>query len=125
LTPAQETIMTLAPAVPRHHTAWIHTGAGRPRAVRYAVDGERLVCFGDELPADAIDGSRVSVTVHEIAGGPELAVLNRVVHDVNGDEVDRNAVLELLDHVPLGRDRREVDAALSAHLHRRIVALDA
>jgi hypothetical protein len=117
--------MTLAPAVPRHHTAWIHTALGRPRAVRYAVDGERLVCFGDQLPADATDGSRVTVAVHEIAGGPELAALSRVVHDVTAADVERSAVLELLDHVPLGRDAREVDAAISTHLRRRIVALDA
>ena len=29
-----------------HHTVWVHGPSCPPRAVRYAVDGERLVCFG-------------------------------------------------------------------------------
>ena len=117
--------MTLAPSVPRHHTAWVHTEHGRPSPVRYSVDGDRLVCFGDELPPGATDGSRVTVVVHEIAGGAPLAELQCTVHDVSADSVERNALLELLDHVALGRDAREVDAAVARHLRRRLVTLDA
>ena len=66
----------------------------------------------------------MSVTVHEIAGGPALAQLHGIVHDVAADDVDRNAVLELLEHVSLGRTASEVNASIAAHLHRRLVALD-
>ena len=116
--------MALSQAVVSHHTAWLQGAGTRARPVRYAVAGDHMVCFGDQLPADAADGRPVFVTVHEIAGGPALARLRGTVHDVNADDVDRNAVLELLDHVPLGRTAAEIDAAIAVHLHRRLVTLD-
>lgn len=116
--------MTLSAEVTRHHTAWVRCSDCRPSPVRYAVDGDRLVCFGDELPAGAVEGRDVFVNVHEIAGGPALANLSGRVHVVRADDVDANAVLELLDHVSLGRTAAEVDASLARHRRRRIVALD-
>jgi hypothetical protein len=116
--------MTLSPEVVRHHTAWVQGPDSRPRPVRYAVDRDRLVCFGDQLPSDATNGRQVSVTVHEIAGGPALAQLHGIVHDIAADDVDRNTVLDLLEHMSLGRTSSEVDESITAHLHRRLVALD-
>lgn len=117
--------MSLPATVERHHTAWVHCSACRPHPVRYAVDRDRIVCFGDELPTDATDGRPVFVTVHEIAGGPALAQLTGAVHDLRADEIDPNAVLDLLEHVSLGRTREEVDAAIARHRQRRLVALTA
>lgn len=114
--------MSLPAAVARHHTAWIHCADCRPHAVRYAVDGDRMICFGDELPAGVSDGKLVFVAVHEIAGGQSLAEITTTLHDVAADQIDANAVLDLLEHVPLGRTRREVDAAVTRHRSRRLVA---
>ncbi len=116
--------MTLSAEIVRHHTAWIQGPRSGARPVRYAIEGDHLVCFGEELPADATNGRQVLVTVHEIAGGPALARLRRTVHDLAAGDVDRNAVLELLEHVSLGRTTGEVNAAIAVHLRRRLVALD-
>ena len=115
--------MTLPDTVNRHHTAWVHCDACAPHPIRYAIDGERLVCFGDQLPTEAASGRRVTVTVHEIAGGPPLAEFAGPLHDVNADEVDPNAILDLLEHVPLGRTRSERDAAIARHRTRRLVTV--
>jgi hypothetical protein len=117
-------IMTLSPEVVRHHTAWVQAADSRPFPVRYAVDRDHMVWFGDQLPDDATNGSRVTVTVHEIAGGPALAQLHGIVHDITADDVDRNTVLDLLEHVSLGRTAGEVDHSIATHLRRRLVTLD-
>lgn len=116
--------MTLSAEVVRHHTAWVQGAQSQPRTVRYAVDGDQMVCFGDQLPADATNGRQVSVTVHEIAGGAVLAQLQGTVHDVEAADVDANAILDLLEHVSLGRTAGEVDAAINRHRHRRLVVLE-
>jgi hypothetical protein len=74
--------MALPDSVMRHHTAWIHCADCRPHPVRYAVDADRLVCFGDDLPAGATNGRQLFVTVHEIAGGQALAEMNLTLRDV-------------------------------------------
>jgi hypothetical protein len=89
--------------------------------VRYAVDGERLVCFGDDGLADVPDGSRVSLSIHEIAGGPALAEFSGTVRRLAPDAIDANALIELLAHVPLGRTIDEVHASLDEHRNRRRV----
>ena len=40
--------MSLPAAVTSHHTAWVLIPGSTAHPVRYAVDGDRLVCFGDE-----------------------------------------------------------------------------
>jgi hypothetical protein len=114
--------MTLPLPVTRHHTAWIHCDECRPHPVRYAVDGDQMVCFGDDLPDGAITGTRVFVTVHEIAGGQSLAEMTATLHDVDADDLDPNAVLDLLEHVSLGRTTEVVAATLARHRRRRLVA---
>lgn len=115
--------MSLHAAVNRHHTAWIHCDNCSPHPVRYAVDGDRIVYFGDQLPHEAVDGRRVTVTVHEIAGGQALAEFSGPLRDVGADDVDPNAVLDLLEHVALGRTPSERDTALARHRTRRLVTV--
>lgn len=114
--------MALPASVTKHHTVWVKLEDGPPTAVRYAVDGDRLVCFGDALPPHATNGTRVSLTVHEIAGGQALAQMSATLHDVTADELDPNAVLDLLEHVSLGSNADEVNAAIARHRARRLVA---
>jgi hypothetical protein len=113
--------MTLPAAVKSHHTAWVTAPDAPPRAVRYAVDGDRLVCFGDDGLASVPDGSRVSVAVHEIAGGQMLATFAASVHRLTPDAIDTNALVELLEHVSLGRTLAEVKANLEEQRHQRRV----
>lgn len=113
--------MTLPAAVKSHHTVWVSAPGARPRAVRYAVDGERLVCFGDDGLASVPDGSRVSLAVHEIAGGEMLATFSATMRELAPDAIDTNALVELLAHVSLGRTLAEVEANLEAQRSRRRV----
>ena len=55
-----------------HHTMWFTVGDHQPVAVRYAVDNDEVVCFGDKGLGDLVEGSTVVGTVHDIAGGPPL-----------------------------------------------------
>jgi hypothetical protein len=92
--------------------------------VRYSVDGERLVCFGDDGLASVPDGARVSVSVHEIAGGEALASFSASLHVLAPDAIDTNALVELLAHVSLGRNLAEVEASIERQRRqRRVVEL--
>jgi hypothetical protein len=92
--------------------------------VRYAVEDDRLICFGDESLAHVGDDARVSVAIHEIAGGVLLATFAASLRTLAPDHVGESALADLLDHVPLGRSIDEVRAHLDdARTHRRIVEL--
>jgi hypothetical protein len=92
--------------------------------LRYAVDGDRLICFGDGTLDGVPDGERVSVTIHEIAGGREVAAFGVVVRDLPAAQVPTEALLELLAHVSLGRDLDDVEQGLARYREgRRVVAL--
>lgn len=114
------------PAVRSHHTAWIRSdGAHRATPVRYAVSGETMVTFGDRGPLARLGrGEHATVTVHEIAGGPAIASFGVTVREVDPDTVEREAVLDLLAHVPLGRDIDAVNRRVEEICReRRLVAL--
>jgi hypothetical protein len=116
--------MSLPAPVKSHHTVWITPPAGKPRAVRYAVDGDRVVCFGDDGLASVPDGTRVSAAVHEIAGGVALATFPASLRTLAPAEVDTNVLVELLAHVALGGTLAEVEANIDAHRsQRRVVEL--
>ena len=116
--------MGLPAAASSHHTAWIGPPGRQPHPVRYAVDKDRLVCFGDGDLADVPDGTRVTASIHEIAGGPMLATFAASMRVLGPDAVDMNALVELLAHVPLGRTLEEVQARLDEQrAHRRVVEL--
>ena len=118
--------MQLPQAVKSHHTAWVSPPTGSSHPVRYAVDGERLVCFGDGFLANVADRARVAVSIHEIAGagGHLLANFGASLRQLAPEEVDMNALSELLEHVTLGRTLEEVELNLAKHrAARRIVEL--
>jgi len=79
------------------------------------------VVFGDDGLDDVPDATRVSASIHEIAGGPELATFGATVHTLPPDQVDRSALAELLAHVSLGRTLAEVEARMDEHRTRRRV----
>jgi hypothetical protein len=92
--------------------------------LRYAVDGDRLICFGDGTLDSVPDGTQVSVTIHEIAGGHEVAAFGVALRDLPASDVPTEALLELLAHVPLGRNLDDVEQSLARYRHaRRVVAL--
>jgi len=107
-----------------HHTVWLHCAHCAPHFERYALDGDRVVVFGDRAFAHVPDGTRALASVHEIAGGPELVRMSVRVHEVEGGDVGRQALLELLDHVPLGRTTEEFERSVARHAGRRILVLD-
>jgi hypothetical protein len=116
--------MSVPAAVKSYHTAWLTPRGGRPHPVRYAVDGQRLVCFGDNTLANVPDGGRVGVSVHEIAGGQSREAFSASLRRLPPDDIDMNALAELLAHVPLGRTIEEVQANLDEQrAHRRVVEL--
>jgi hypothetical protein len=117
-------MMGLPSTASSHHTVWVGPPGDVPHPVRYAVDGDRLVCFGDDALAGIPDGTRVTAAIHEIAGGPAVASFGGSLQHLAPKEVPGEALLELLAHVPLGRDLDEVQASLSrVRAGRRIVAI--
>ena len=118
--------MQLPQAVKSHHTAWVSPPTGSSHPVRYAVDGERLVCFGDGFLANVADRARVAVSIHEIAGagGHLLGPLRGIVAAARPRGGGLNALSELLEHVTLGRTLEEVELNLAKHrVARRVVEL--
>jgi hypothetical protein len=108
-----------------HHTVWVKK-AEWPRSVpvRYAVSGDSMVTFGDGALAALSPGDRAVATVHEIAGGPQIASFGVTINEVPPDDVDREALLELVAHVPLGATLAEVNARVDELSHtRRVIAL--
>lgn len=121
--------MSLPDEVRSHHTAWVGVPGGHDRKaapVRYAIAGESLVMFGDEELSGIADGTRVTVTVHEIRNGPPLRSFGATLRDLAPSDVDAEALGELVAHVSLGHDLAEVAQHLDEiRANRRVVALDA
>ncbi|MBK5287910.1 MAG: hypothetical protein JJE46_05515 [Acidimicrobiia bacterium] len=116
--------MPLPVEVGSHHTVWVHPPGGVAHPVRYAVDGDRLVCFGDGILAAVPDGTHVSASIHEIAGGQAVAAFGASFCELAPESVGADALLELLAHVPMGRDLDEVETHIEQQrADRRIVAL--
>jgi hypothetical protein len=108
-----------------HHTVWIKKpGWSRSVPIRYAVSGESLLAFADDGLAGLASGDRATATVHEIAGGPAVASFGVTVHEVPSDQVDREALMDLVAHVPLGATLAAVNARLDELARRRrLIAL--
>jgi hypothetical protein len=49
--------------------------------------------------------------------------MTSTLRDVEADEVDANAVPDLLEHVSLGRTACEVEEAIARHRTRRLLTL--
>jgi hypothetical protein len=112
-------------AIKGHHTVWIKKLEwARAVPIRYAVSGDSLVAFGEKGLATLASGDRVVATVHEIAGGPPIASFGVTVAEIPSDEVDREALLELLDHVGLGTTLAAVNTRVDElRKTRRLIAL--
>ena len=52
--------MSLPKEIGSHHTMWFTVGDHKPVAVRYAVDNDEVVCFGDNGLTDLIEGSTIA-----------------------------------------------------------------
>jgi hypothetical protein len=115
--------MSLPTEVSSHHTVWVTRPGAAPVAARYASAHDHLSCFADDGLAALRDGERVRASIHRIAGGPPLVEFAATAHRVDGTGVDDEALLELLEHVPLGRTRAEVDENLERYRHRPVVEL--
>ncbi len=97
---------------------------GHSASARYAAQGDRLICLGDERLAGVADGERVEVTIGEIGGHGFAARFQAAAREVASDEVDDEALGRLLEHVPLGRTLEEVTRGLQdARRTRRFLAL--
>lgn len=107
-----------------HHTVWLQSGAEPPHPERYALDGDDLIAFGDRAFATVADGATLTASVHEIAGGPTVASFGVRVRATDGNDVDRQALLSLLDHVTLGRDAAETQRSIDQHARRRVLVLE-
>ena len=117
--------MSLPDEVSSHHTVWIAPSGERPIAVRYAFVDGHLYCFGDAGLAAVRDGDRVRASLRRIASGPIVAEFVATARRVDSPSVDREALLQLLEHVPLGRSLQEVEDNLERQQRRRIIELAA
>ncbi len=68
-----------AAAKNHHHRVGVRSGS-TAHPVLYAVDGDRLVCFGDESLLEVPDHAHVAVSIHEIAGGQVMAQFGASLH---------------------------------------------
>jgi hypothetical protein len=114
---------TLPDEVSSYHTVWVTPPRAAPVAVRYATSGGKLYCFGDDELREVADGTRVQAALHRIASGPPVVTFGATVRTVAPDDVEREVLLELLEHVPLGRSLDEVDESVARHRERRVVML--
>ena len=117
--------MTLPTEVRSHHTIWVERPDGRTAGIRYAMDGDRIVCFGDDGLTGVPDGARLTAGVRGIATGPPEADFWIRVQDLKPDEVSIALLSDIVGTAPLGRTADEVNGKLEEMRHsRRLVALD-
>jgi hypothetical protein len=91
--------MSLPKEIGSHHTMWFTVGHHKPVAVRYAVDNDEVVCFGDHGLCDLVDGSTIAGTVHDIAGGPPLVQTSFDVRVLVSADVALGTIGEVVGHV--------------------------
>jgi hypothetical protein len=118
--------MSLPSEVRQHHTIWVDLPDGRNAGIRYAMDGDRLVCFGDDELGGAADGVRLTADVRGLASGPPEASFWVRVKELVPEEVSIALLSDIVGSRPLGRSADEVLGTLEAMRHsRRLVALEA
>jgi len=109
--------MPLAKEITSHHTMWFSVGGHAPVAVRYAVDNDEVICFGDKGLRDLVEGSTVVGTVHDIASGPPLLATSFDVRVLVRADVALGTIGELVGHIsPTGTWEE-------ARLKRRLLGL--
>jgi hypothetical protein len=114
--------MTIPAAIRNHHTVWVSRAGSRATSARYAVEEDRLVCFGDDRLSRVADGTRVTAVVREIACGPPVASFTATLRVLPPGAVDQNTLIEIVGHVSLGPTLEAVEANLRRQrAERRIV----
>ena len=116
--------MSLPSEARSHHTVWVDLPGGKVVALRYAADGDRLVCLGDDGLAGVPAGSRLTAALRGLACGPETRTFWVRVEDIAASDVTLGLVAEVVGDRSLGRSSDEVNRALEAiRSNRRLVAL--
>jgi hypothetical protein len=118
--------VTLPNEVRSHQTVWIDVPGGRTSGVRYEMDGDRIVCFGDDGLSGLVAGTRVTASLGGLADGPLDAMFWVQVRELDPDEVPIALLSDLVGDRALGRSIEEVVASLEGmRRSRRLVALEA
>ncbi len=90
--------MTLPAETKGHYTVWVSRPGHRTSGERYAVDGDKLIVFGDETLTDLHEGDRVSATINELHSGPPLVTFPVTVHELRADEVSLGVFADVVGH---------------------------
>lgn len=118
--------MSLPAEARSHHTVWVDLPGGRMAAVRYAADGDRLVCLGHDGLAAVPAGTRLTVALRGLACGPEVRQFWVRVNELPAEDVSLGLLAEVVGDRPLGRSSDEVHCTLEEiRSTRRLVALEA
>jgi hypothetical protein len=118
--------MTLPNEVRTHQTVWVDVPGGRTAAVRYEMDGDRIVCFGDDGLSGIPAGTKVTASVGGLADGPLDAMFWAYVRELDPDSVSLALLSDLVGDRALGRTSEEVVRTLEGmRRSRRLVALEA
>ena len=118
--------MSLPSEVHKHQTVWIDVPGGRTAAVRYEMDGDRLVCFGDDGLGGLVAGTQVVVSVRGLADGPLDAMFWVHIRDLEPEDVSIALLSDLVGDQSLGHNMEEVVRTLEGmRRSRRLVALEA
>ena len=94
--------------------------------MRYAMDGDRVVCFGDDGLSAVPDGTRLSAGLRALAcGPPDVADFWVRMTELVPDDVSVAVLSDIVGHGALGRSTEEVLCNLeSMRQSRRLVALE-
>jgi hypothetical protein len=118
--------MSLPSEVRAHQTVWIDVPGGRTAAVRYEMEGDRLVCFGDDGLSGLVAGTQVTAGVRGLADGPLEAMFWVHVRELDPEDVSLAVLSDLVGDRVLGRSIEEVVRNLEEmRRSRRLVALEA
>ena len=118
--------MSLPREVLKHQTVWIDVPGERTAAVRYEMDGDRIVCFGDDGLSGIAAGTRVTASIGGLADGPLDAMFWAYVRELDPDAVSLSLLSDLVGDRSLGRTSEEVVRTLEGmRRSRRLVALEA
>jgi hypothetical protein len=91
--------MPIGSEIRSHHTMWFTVGSHAAVAVRYAVEGEEVICFGDVGLRELGAGTVAIGTVHEIANGPPIVVTSFDVRVLVPGEVTPGTIGEVQGHL--------------------------
>jgi hypothetical protein len=118
--------VSLPSEVRKHQTVWIDVPGGRTAAVRFEMDGDRLVCFGDVGLRSIQAGTRVTAAVRGLADGPLDVMFWAQLRELDPAEVSLALLSDLVGDRALGRTSEEVVRKLEAmRTSRRLVTLEA